>query len=161
MNRYELRELHELDGGVTIVMERCDNGKYITYASHKNEIESLHARLKELESKQKDLVNRMTNLVNKYNGDQCHSTVDSFIEELSQEPVEFKVVCELGDGRNFITGREYNYEIDSSHESIRIFVGKYDGMYCWAAKKIANNEVIEKYKANDLYGNTIGIFHIK
>ena len=108
MNRYTPRSYMTLNGTAAI-MDRDDNGSYITYASHRQEIESLQARLKALESKQKDSISissiiaehvedelrksigeavhqvlgDMTKAgLNKYNGDPCHSTVDSILAEL-------------------------------------------------------------------------------
>lgn len=93
-------------------MQACDDGAWVSYAMHKKEIESLHARLKALESTQKhqisapsiiaDHVDRaikeaVGKLVHeaceqlrkdlpKYNGDPCHSTVDAFVNELAAGP---------------------------------------------------------------------------
>lgn len=109
MNRYTPRSYTTLNGTVDI-MERDDSGAYVTYGSHKNEIESLQARLKDLESKQKDAINTiisgyvedairksigevihkvidgMMDSNTKYNGDPCHSTVDAFVNELAAGP---------------------------------------------------------------------------
>lgn len=109
MNRYTPRSYTTLNGTVDI-MERDDSGAYVTYGSHKNEIESLQARLKDLESKQKDAINTiisgyvedairksigevihkvidgMMDSKPKYNDDPCHSTVDAFVNELAAGP---------------------------------------------------------------------------
>lgn len=113
MNRYEPRSYQTLSGDFAAVMDRDDNGTYITYASHRQEIESLQARLKALESKQKDSISISSIIaehvedalrksigeavhqvigdmlkagLNKYNGDPCHSTVDSILDELAVGP---------------------------------------------------------------------------
>lgn len=110
MNRYEPRSYQTLSGDFVAVMDRDDNGTYITYSSHRQEIESLQARLKALESKQKDSISISSIIsehvedalrksigetvhqvvgdmlkagINKYNGDPCHSTVDSILDELA------------------------------------------------------------------------------
>ncbi|UOX38509.1 hypothetical protein [Escherichia phage P818] len=107
MNRYTPRSYTTLNGTVDI-MERDDSGAYVTYGSHKNEIESLQSRLKDLESKQKDAINTiisgyvedairksigeviqkvidgMMDSNPKYNGDPCHNTVDEFVSELTK-----------------------------------------------------------------------------
>lgn len=109
MNRYTPRSYTTLNGTVDI-MERDDSGAYVTYGSHKNEIESLQARLKDLESKQKDAINTIISgyvedairksigeVINKvidgmmdskpkYNGDPCHSAVDSILDDLDVGP---------------------------------------------------------------------------
>lgn len=109
MNRYTPRSYTTLNGTVDI-MERDDSGAYVTYGSHRNEIESLQARLKDLESKQKDAINTiisgyvedairksivevihkaidgMMDSNPKYNGDPCHNTVDAFVSELAAGP---------------------------------------------------------------------------
>lgn len=110
MNRYTPCSYQALSGDFVAIMDRDDNGAYIAYASHIQEIESLQARLKALESKQKDsfsissiisghvedalrksigeavhqVVSDIINGgLNKYNGDPCHSTVDSILDELA------------------------------------------------------------------------------
>lgn len=110
MNRYEPRSYQTSTGVFATVMERDAGGTYITYASHKQEIESLQERLKALESKQKDSVSISSIIadhveyalsksigeavhqvvgdmlkagIDKYNGDPCHSTVDSILDELA------------------------------------------------------------------------------
>ena len=93
-------------------MQACDDGAWVSYAMHKQEIESLQARLKALESTQKHQVSAPSilaehieqaikevvgNLVHeayeqllkdfpKYNGDPCHNTVDAFVSELAAGP---------------------------------------------------------------------------
>lgn len=90
-------------------MQACDDGAWVSYAMHKQEIESLQARLKALESTQKHQISAPSilaehieqaikevvgNLVHeayeqllkdfpKYNGDRCHNTVDAFVSELA------------------------------------------------------------------------------
>lgn len=90
-------------------MQPCDDGAWVSYAMHKKEIESLQARLKALESTQKHQISapsiiayhveqaikeavgklvheaceQLLKDLPKYNGDQCHSTVDAFISELA------------------------------------------------------------------------------
>lgn len=113
MNRYEPCSYQTLSGDFAAVMDRDDNGTYITYASHKQEIEYLQSRLKALESKQKDSISISAIIdenvedalrkhigeavhqvvsdiikggLNKYNGDPCHSTVDSILDELAAGP---------------------------------------------------------------------------
>ena len=113
MNRYEPRSYQTSTGVFATVMERDAGGTYITYASHKQEIESLQERLKALESKQKDSISISSIIadhvedalrksigdtvhqvvgdilkdgLNKYNGDPCHSTVDSILDELAVGP---------------------------------------------------------------------------
>ena len=110
MNRYEPRSYQTSTGVLATVMERDTRGTYITYASHKQEIESLQQRLKELESNQKDSISISSIIadhvedalrksigetvhqvvgdilkggLDKYNGDPCHSTVDSILDELA------------------------------------------------------------------------------
>ena len=111
MNRYEPRIYQEISGDFAAVMDRDDNGTYITHASHKQEIESLQERLDalELEMKPKDSISSISSIIsehvedalrkhigeavhqvvsdiNKYNGDPCHSTVDSILDELAVGP---------------------------------------------------------------------------
>lgn len=113
MNRYEPRIYQTLSGDFSAVMKRHYNGTYITYESHKQEIESLQSRLKALESKKKDSISISSIIaghvedalrksigeavhqvvsdiikggLNKYNGDPCHSTVDAFVNELAAGP---------------------------------------------------------------------------
>jgi hypothetical protein len=109
MNRYEPRSYQTNTGVFATVMERATCGRYITYESHMQEIESLHERLKALESKPKDSISISSIIaghvedalrksigetvhqvigdmlkagLDKYNGDPCHSTVDSILDEL-------------------------------------------------------------------------------
>lgn len=113
MNRYEPRSYQTLSGDFVAIMDRDDNGTYITYASHRQEIEYLQARLRALESKQKDSISISSIIsehvedalrksigetvhqvvgdmlkagLNKYNGDPCHNTVDSILGELPVGP---------------------------------------------------------------------------
>lgn len=112
MNRYEPRSYQTQSGNFASVMERATCGRYITYESHRQEIESLQARLKALESKQKDsisisaiiadhvedalrksigdvihkAIDGMMDSKPKYNGDPCHNTVDSILAELPIGP---------------------------------------------------------------------------
>lgn len=86
-------------------MRECNDGAWVSYAMHKQEIESLQARLKALESTQKhqisvpswaieELIKKLVReeckefLIEspKYNGDPCHSTVDAFVSELAADP---------------------------------------------------------------------------
>ena len=93
-------------------MQSCDDGAWVSYAMHKQEIESLQARLKALESTQKHQISAPSilaehieqaikevvgNLVHeayeqllkdlpKYNGDPCHSAVDSILDDLAVGP---------------------------------------------------------------------------
>lgn len=262
MNRYEPRSYQTSTGVFATVMERDAGGTYITYASHKQEIESLQERLKALESNQKDSISISSIIaehveyairksigetvhqvvgdmlkagLDKYNGDPCHSTVDSILDELAvsagktvkadyftvydagkkheqdfskaneltgragfsfgsnfgegravfhesmasyanlgkwkvepvAEPAEKKVVCVSGDGRNFITGAEYFYEVDSCEpgkepEVIYIcsdaFVSDLQGWCRWKSNKVCGEL---KYEAKHLNGNTCGVFRIK
>lgn len=90
-------------------MQACDDGAWVSYAMHKQEIESLQARLKALESTQKHKISAPSIIADhveqaikeavgklvreaceqllkdlpKYNGDPCHSTVDAFVNELA------------------------------------------------------------------------------
>ena len=94
-------------------MQPCDDGAWVSYAMHKKEIESLQARLNALESNQKDSISISSIIaehvedalrksigeavhqvvgdmlkagLNKYNGDPCHNTVDSILDELPVGP---------------------------------------------------------------------------
>lgn len=93
-------------------MQACDDGAWVSYATHKKEIESLQARLKALESTQKHQIpapsiiadhveqaikeavgklvheacEQLLNDLPKHNGDPCHSTVDAFVNELAAGP---------------------------------------------------------------------------
>lgn len=93
-------------------MQACDDGAWVSYAMHKQEIESLQARLKALESTQKHQISAPSIIADhveqaikeavgklvheaceqllkdlpKYNGDPCHSTVDAFVSELAAGP---------------------------------------------------------------------------
>lgn len=93
-------------------MQSCDDGAWVSYAMHKQEIESLQARLKALESTQKHQISAPSIIADhveqaikeavgklvheaceqllkdlpKYNGDPCHSTVDAFVNELAAGP---------------------------------------------------------------------------
>ena len=90
-------------------MQACDDGAWVSYAMHKKEIESLQARLKDLESTQKHQISAPSIIADhveheikeavgklvheayeqllkdlpKYNGDPCHNTVDAFVSELA------------------------------------------------------------------------------
>lgn len=90
-------------------MQACDDGRWVSYDMHEQEIASLHARLKALESTQKHQISAPSIIADhveqaikeavgklvheayeqllkdlpKYNGDPCHSTVDSFVNELA------------------------------------------------------------------------------
>ena len=112
MKRYTPGTYKMLDGASVSVMCSDEDGEYITYASHKQEVESLQERLKALESKQKDSISISISSIiadhvedalrksigetvhkvfgdvlesglDKYNGDPCHSTVDSILDELA------------------------------------------------------------------------------
>ena len=93
-------------------MQACDDGSWVSYNMHKQEIESLQARLKALESTQKHQISvpsiiaehvehaikevvgklvheaceQLLKDLPKYNGDPCHSTVDAFVSELASGP---------------------------------------------------------------------------
>src|SRR5699024_3475862 len=93
-------------------MQACDDGAWVSYAMHKQEIESLQARLKALESTQKHQISAHSIIADhveqaikeavgklvheaceqllkdlpKYNGDPCHNTVDAFVSELETGP---------------------------------------------------------------------------
>ncbi|QIW88908.1 hypothetical protein CJ19_049 [Escherichia phage CJ19] len=93
-------------------MQACDDGRWVSYDMHKQEIESLQARLKALESTQKHQISAYSIIADhveqaikeavgklvheaceqllkdlpKYNGDPCHSTVDAFVNELATGP---------------------------------------------------------------------------
>lgn len=93
-------------------MRECNDGAWVSYAMHKQEIESLHARLKALESTQKHQISAPSIIAEhveqaikeavgklvheayeqllkdlpKYNGDPCHSTVDAFVSNLAAGP---------------------------------------------------------------------------
>lgn len=264
MNRYEPRSYQISTGAFATVMDRDEIGTYITYASHRQEVESLQARLKALESKQKDSISISSIIadhvedalrksigevvhqvvgdmlkagIDKYNGDPCHGTIDSILDELAvsagktvkvdfdtydagkkpeqdfskaneltgragftfgsnfgagravfhvmspsygnhgnwqvepvTDPAENKVVCVSGDGRIFITGSEYFYEVDSCEpgkdpDVIYIcsdeFVSNLQGCYRWSAGKSNNGSTVTTYEARDLNGSTCVIFQIK
>lgn len=109
MKRYDPSSFESRTGVFATVMKRDASGTYITYESHKKEIESLQERLNELESKQinqfsvhssisehveaalrKSIVESVHQVVgdmlkaglNKYNGEPCHNTVDSILAEM-------------------------------------------------------------------------------
>lgn len=125
MNRYEPRSYQSGSGVFATVMERATCGRYITYESHKQEIESLQARLDALQSKPKDsisisaiiaehvedalreavrkTVEEMFKSEFKYNGDPCHRTTDSIINELAAGPG--KTVKADFNKANELTGR--------------------------------------------------------
>lgn len=93
-------------------MRECNDGAWVSYAMHKQEIDSLQARLKALESTQKHQISAPSIIADhveqaikeavgklvheayeqllkdfpKYNGDPCHSTVDAFVNELATGP---------------------------------------------------------------------------
>lgn len=94
-------------------MRECNDGAWVSYAMHKQEIDSLQARLKALESTQKHQISSPSIIADhveqailkavagkliheaceqllkdlpKYNGDPCHSTVDAFVNELAAGP---------------------------------------------------------------------------
>ena len=96
-----------------VEMQACDDGAWVSYAMHKQEIESLQARLKALESTQKHQISAPSIIAEhveqailkavagkliheaceqllkdlpKYNGDPCHNTVDAFVSELAAGP---------------------------------------------------------------------------
>lgn len=140
MNRYEPRSYQTLSGDFVAVMDRDDNGTYITYSSHRQEIESLQARLKALESKQKDSISISSIIsehvedalrksigetvhevlgdmlkagLNKYNGDPCHGTVDSILDDLAVDPGKtvkadtYAVADELAKNSKFTFGTNF------------------------------------------------------
>ena len=245
MNRYEPRSYQANTGALATVMERVTRGRYITYESHIQEIQSLQERLKALESNQKDSISIPSIIaehvedairksigetvhqvvgdmlkagLDKYNGDPCHGTVDSILGELAvsagktvkvdfdtynagkkfeqdfksgrwqtgravfgkfsyanhinpvTDPAENKVVCVSGDGRSFITGSEYFYEVDSCEpgkdpDVIYIcsdeFVSDLNGYSRWTANKSNNGSTIATYEVKNLIGSTCGVFQIK
>lgn len=245
MNRYEPRSYQSGSGVFATVMERATCGRYITYESHKQEIESLQARLDALQSKPKDSISISAIIaehvedalrksigetihqfvgdilkagLDKYNGDPCHGTVDSILAELAvsagktvkvdfdtydagkkseqgfksgrwqtgravfgkfsyanpinpvTDPFDKKVVCVSGDGRSFIAGAEYSYEVDSCEpgkdpDVIYIcsdeFVSDLKGYSRWAANKSNNGSTIATYEVKNLIGSTCGVFQIK
>lgn len=157
MNRYTPRSYTTLNGTVDI-MERDDSGAYVTYGSHKNEIESLQAHLKDLESKQKDAINTIISgyvedairksigeVINKvidgmmdskpkYNGDPCHSTVDAFVNELAAGPG--KTVVDDGAKFDYLT-KDAKFTFGSNFgegKALTMSVGE-----CWSAndRKVA------------------------
>lgn len=93
-------------------MQACDNGGWVSYVMHEQEIKSLQARLDALESTQKRQISlpsiiadhveqaikevvgklvheaceQLLNDLPKYNGDPCHNTVDAFVSELAAGP---------------------------------------------------------------------------
>lgn len=94
-------------------MQACDDGRWVSYDMHKQEIASLHARLRALESTQKHQISSPSIIAEhveqailkavagkliheaceqllkdlpKYNGDPCHSTVDAFVSEMAKAP---------------------------------------------------------------------------
>lgn len=112
-------------------MQACDDGGWVSYAMHKQEIESLQARLEALESTQKHQISAPSiladhvekailkavagNLIHeaceqllkdlpKYNGDPCHSTVDAFVNELAAGPG--KTVVDDGVNHSYLVADE-------------------------------------------------------
>jgi len=96
-----------------VKMQACDDGRWVSYNMHKQEIASLQARLEALESKRKHQISAPSIIAEhveqaiikavagkliheaceqllkdlpKYNGDPCHSTVDAFVSELAAGP---------------------------------------------------------------------------
>lgn len=94
-------------------MQSCDDGRWVSYAMHKQEIESLQVRLNALESTQKHQISAPSIIAEhveqailkavagkliheaceqllkdlpKYNGDPCHNTVDAFVSEMAKAP---------------------------------------------------------------------------
>lgn len=93
-------------------MQAYDDGAWVSYAMHKQEIESLQARLKALESTKKHQISvpsiiaehieqaikevvgklvheaceQLLKDLPKYNGDPCHNTVDAFVSEMAKAP---------------------------------------------------------------------------
>ena len=113
-------------------MQSCDDGAWVSYAMHKQEIESLQARLKALESTQKHQISVPSWAIEelpkklvreeckeflvespKYNGDPCHSTVDAFVSELAAGPGKtvkddnYSVADELTKSRKFTFGTNF------------------------------------------------------
>lgn len=108
-------------------MQACDDGSWVSYAMHKQEIESLQARLKALESTQKHKISapsiiadhveqaikeavgklvheaceQLLKDLHKYNGDPCHNTVDAFVSELAASPG--KTVVDDGEKFDYLT----------------------------------------------------------
>ena len=78
------------------------------------------------------------------------------------------VVCESGDGYNFITGAEYFYEVESCetgkdlgviHICSDAFESDLQGLRRWKANKVSVGSEPAKYEVNQL--STCGIFRIK
>lgn len=207
MNRYEPHSYQTLSGDFVAVMDRDDNGTYITYSSHIHEIESLQARLRALESKQKDSISISSIIaehvedalrksigeavhevlgdmlkagLNKYNGDPCHNTVDSILDELPVGPGKTVkaessrnrnvAVCYYAGGNEFINGCEYEYEVDdcevdSKPRIIHIvqdaFVSDLKGNYRWWALKVDNVKLVDAYEILNPGGSVVAKFYIK
>lgn len=113
-------------------MQVCDDGAWVSYAMHKQEIESLQARLEALESTQKhqipvpswaieELIKKLVReeckefLIEspKYNGDPCHNTVDALVNELAAGPGKtiaddtYSVADELKNSGTFTFGSNF------------------------------------------------------
>lgn len=212
MNRYEPRSYQTLSGDFAAIMDRDDNGTYITYASHRQEIEYLQARLRALESKQKDSISISSIIsehvddalrksigetvhqvvgdmlkagINKYNGDPCHSTVDSILDELAVGPGKAVnaessrnrnvAVCYYVNGNEFINGCEYEYEVDECepgceprliHIAQDAFVSDLQGDYRWRALMVGNvinenGKLVDAYAIVNRDGGVVAQFYIK
>lgn len=212
MNRYEPHSYQTLSGDFAAVMDRDDNGTYITHSSHIHEIESLQARLRALESKQKDSISISSIIaehvedalrksigeavhealgdmlkagLNKYNGDPCHNTVDSILDELPVGPGKTVkaessrnrnvAVCYYVGGNEFINGCEYAYEIDECEPGcepriIQItqdaFCSGLKGDYRWEARRIgkfmnAKETLGDAYAIINPDGGVVAQFYIK
>lgn len=213
MNRYEPRSYQTKPGVFATLMGRDASGTYITYESHMREIESLQARLKALESKQKDWISISSIIaehvedalrksigeavhqvvgdmlkagINKYNGDPCHSTVDSILDELAVGPGKAVnaessrnrnvAVCYYVGGNEFINGCEYEYEVDECepgcapriiHIVQDAFVSDLKCEDRWRALKVGNVMNATKGKLGDAYaivnpdGGVVAQFYIK
>ena len=168
-----MNDIQRLDPQVTVLsngymfvkMKPESDGAYVSYAMHKQEIESLQARLKALESTQKhqisvpswaieEIARKIVNEArehdskeeSKYNGDPCHNTVDAIVSEISA--LDRKVaVCYYVGGNGFVNGGEYEYEegeceTGSKPRVIHItqddFASGLKGDYRWRALKVGN-----------------------
>lgn len=165
-------------------MREDESGFYVAMHDHASEMESARARIRELELNKKYSISISSIIaeyvedalrksigeavhevlgdmlkagLNKYNGDPCHNTVDSILDELPVGPGKTVkaessrnrnvAVCYYVGGNEFINGCEYEYEVDdcetdSKPRFIHIvqdaFVSDLKGDDRWRALKVGN-----------------------
>lgn len=136
MKRYEPCSYQTLSGDFLALMFRDDNGSYITYESHMQEVEPLQARLKALECESE----RDRNVVVCLSGDGYN-----FITGAEY----FYEIGSFGPGK----------DPEVIHICSDAFESDMQGLRRWKANKVSVGNEPAKYEVKQL--STCGIFRIK